>query len=186
MERCRYYWQYIPSGTTTPLHTNLIPFVFVFKALLSDSEEVGRPCIYKYWEPWLGSSLAIAEGKHTVLLFRWCRHHAITFFIKRHDMKGWRWHFEQELPTRILISQSFRNCKWITMQWFIYNFLYYRHTRNILLSVYKLRIIPLSRILTQKKYFIPLHKYFLHPFAYQTSCSCNRVAVRVLEYKHRA
>ncbi|PNF34013.1 Cytochrome P450 4C1 [Cryptotermes secundus] len=43
-------------------------FVFVqdvkhIAALLSDSEEVGRPCIYKYWEPWLGSSLAIAEGQ---------------------------------------------------------------------------------------------------------------------------
>jgi hypothetical protein len=41
----------------------------MFKALLSDGEEVGRPCIYKYWEPWLGASLAIAEGKYTHYLF---------------------------------------------------------------------------------------------------------------------
>jgi hypothetical protein len=35
----------------------------VFKALLSDGEEVGKSCTYKYCRPWLGSSLAVAEGK---------------------------------------------------------------------------------------------------------------------------
>jgi hypothetical protein len=37
----------------------------LFKALLTDSEELDKSCIYKYSEPWLGSSLLLAEGKST-------------------------------------------------------------------------------------------------------------------------
>jgi hypothetical protein len=48
-----------------PLRTNLLTFVFVFKALLSDGEEVGKSCTYKYSVPWFGSSLGLAEGKST-------------------------------------------------------------------------------------------------------------------------
>jgi hypothetical protein len=40
-----------------------LSFFVCLKALLSDGEEVGKACTYKYCRPWLGSSLAVAEGK---------------------------------------------------------------------------------------------------------------------------
>jgi hypothetical protein len=111
----------IPPGS---LHTNLIVFVSVFKAVLSDSEEVGRPCIYKYWEPWLGSSLAIAEGKSTALLVGRCSPRTMTTYrlrillMSRHNIQDEMWcrQLQQHLPAGTLISRPLRKCKLITMQ----------------------------------------------------------------------
>jgi hypothetical protein len=45
------------------LHSNSCLSVCLFQALLANSDETGKSSNYKFSEPWLGSSLLLAEGR---------------------------------------------------------------------------------------------------------------------------